>query len=232
MSEKMIALLSGGLDSSVALMLAKEEHAIECVLTIDYGQIAARREIEAARKLCETIGAEHRIVELPWLASLTTAPLVDGAVELPFVSEESLDGSQQSLNRSLEVWVPNRNGLFANIAACFADARGAGVIAMGLNAEEGEAFPDNTRDFAASSTKAFLNSTLSHPQLISPTMHMDKREIAEHAVRLGVDRFFWSCYLGGDRMCGKCESCARALRAFRSADAYDRVSDRFEENEA
>lgn len=229
MNEMMVVLLSGGLDSSVAMMIAKEKYGIECALTMNYGQRAAKREIEAARKLCETIGAEHQVVELPWLGGLTATSLVDEAAELPFVSEESLDGSQQSLSRSLEVWVPNRNGLFANIAASFADARGSAVIVMGLNAEEGDAFPDNTPDFADAATNEFLHSTLAHSKLISPTIHMKKDEIAKHALRLDVASVFWSCYHGGERMCGRCESCARTLRAFRSIGELDRIAERFEE---
>jgi 7-cyano-7-deazaguanine synthase len=221
MKKRAIALLSGGLDSSVAFALARESHDVILALTFDYGQHARAREIEAARALCASLDVPHQVIELPWLASATE-------IEIPNTSADELDDKMKSLERARRAWVPNRNGLFANVAACFADAKGAGAIVMGLNAEEGEIFPDNTLDFAKALNECFKFSTQVHPVLVSPTAEMMKHEIAEQAYRMKL-LSFWSCYRSEERMCGRCESCVRTIRAFNQAGHFDHIRHRFSE---
>jgi 7-cyano-7-deazaguanine synthase len=206
MKKRAIALLSGGLDSSVAMALARESYEIIIALTFDYGQQARAQEIKAARDLCVSLEVPHQVIELPWLAAMTE-------IDIPDTSKEELDDEKKSLERAQCVWVPNRNGLFANIAACFADKEKAEAIVMGLNAEEAKTFPDNTLDFARALNECFKFSTQTHPILVSPTAEMTKKEIAEQAMRMKL-LSFWSCYRGEEKMCGKCESCVRTTRAF------------------
>ena len=105
-----IILLSGGLDSLVSLGLSKEKYNVALALTFDYGQKSASQEIEASRKICEYYGIEHKVIKLDWLREITHTAIV---------TEDALpEGIQES---SKSVWVPNRNGLFLNIAASFAD---------------------------------------------------------------------------------------------------------------
>ncbi|MBU1614862.1 7-cyano-7-deazaguanine synthase, partial [bacterium] len=80
---KSILLLSGGLDSTVSLSRAVKETDVEIALTFDYGQRAANKEIEASGKICKEYGIRHRVVELPWLAEVTSTALVNKEVEIP-----------------------------------------------------------------------------------------------------------------------------------------------------
>lgn len=221
-----VALLSGGLDSSVACLIAAERISIEIAVTVDYGQRSARREIEAAAALCGRIDADHRVIELPWLAPLTSTALVNTEAPVPTVEADDIDRPDGALSRARAVWVPNRNGLLANVAACFADAENLDAIVVGLNAEEALSFSDNTPAFADALTACFSYSTQQRPHVLSPTIEMTKRVIAAHAVERGLTSF-WSCYHGGETMCGRCESCARTIRAFGAIGRRDHIDHLF-----
>jgi 7-cyano-7-deazaguanine synthase len=229
MKKTAITLLSGGLDSAVATLLARKKYKILLALTFDYGQRAARREIEAASTFCKHYKIRHEVIRLPWLHIISHSSLTQSSKSLPTFEARELGRKKEKEKRSAQaVWVPNRNAIFTNIAAAFAEAKRCNVIVAGFNAEEATTFPDNSMRFIETSNKLFSSSTLSHPRLISPTQKMKKREIARNAVKLKlIPHFFWSCYEGGARMCGQCESCARTIRAFRAIGAWEVVSKQF-----
>jgi 7-cyano-7-deazaguanine synthase len=185
-------------------------------LTFDYGQRAADREKAAAKKTADLMEVPHKILALPWLKELTHTSLVDTRSALPKVAERDLDDPAKGRESAKAVWVPNRNGLFLNIGACFAESLGAEVLVTGFNAEEGVTFPDNSAAFARSADDFFWFSTLSKVRVTSYTQGWTKREIAERAKELGIrPRDVWFCYQGGPEPCKSCESCLRAFRAFR-----------------
>jgi 7-cyano-7-deazaguanine synthase len=226
MRERAIALLSGGLDSSVATELLAEKYEIVCALTVDYNQKAAQKEIEAACALCWRLGIEHRVIAQPWLGEITSTALVSRTADIPMTTEQTVDDKAQASVRAEAVWVPNRNGLFANMAASFADAFKADAIIVGFNAEEAATFSDNSIACADALTKSFSFSTLAKPRIVAPTAGLRKEEIATIAARRDIVEF-WSCYLGGEKMCGACESCVRAARAFRAAGMFEMIQNKF-----
>ncbi|MEW5767370.1 MAG: 7-cyano-7-deazaguanine synthase QueC [bacterium] len=221
---KSIVLLSGGLDSAVNLAKAKEGTEVKLALTFDYGQRAAGQEIKAARRLCQFYKVTHQVIELPWLAEVTTTSLVDKSRDVPFPDLNRDD--QAGLARA--VWVPNRNGLFINIAASLAEALDCDLIVVGFNAEEAVTFPDNSVPFLEAVNLSLSYSTLSYPKVVGYTLRLDKPGIVSLGKELGVplDRI-WSCYLGETLMCGRCESCQRCIRAFKKAGAWDLIGEKF-----
>src|SRR5438093_7565425 len=100
-----VVLLSGGLDSTVAFKLAVDRTGVALALTFDYGQRAARREIEAARAIAGRFGVAHRAVEIPFLGEITKTALVARDAEVPRPSPEDLD-SARAQETALAVWVP------------------------------------------------------------------------------------------------------------------------------
>lgn len=219
-----IVLLSGGLDSAVSLATAKERTEVKLALTFDYGQRAAGQEIKAARNLCRFYKVTHRIIELPWLAEVTTTSLVDRGRDVPFPDLDRDD--QAGLARA--VWVPNRNGVFINIAASLAEALNYDLIVAGFNAEEAATFPDNSVPFLEAVNLSLTYSTLSYPKVVSYTSRLDKPGIVSLGKELGapLDKI-WSCYLGEELMCGRCESCRRCIRAFKKAGHWDLIGEKF-----
>jgi len=212
-----VVLLSGGLDSAVNLAYALTEGKVKLALTMNYGQHAANKEIDAAAALARHYDIPHRVIELPWLAQITQTALVSNQNALPEPSAEELDNMDAAHKTAAAVWVPNRNGLFVNIAACFAETLNCGLVVAGFNREEAATFPDNTPEFAAAASRAMAYSTSNQVKVISYTNRLDKKEIVALGDRLGVPwDFIWSCYRGEEQMCGKCESCRRMMRAFTS----------------
>lgn len=225
--KKSVVLLSGGLDSTVALKKSVDISNVVLALTFDYGQRAASKEAAAAAKMSARYNVEHRLIELPWLKEITKTALVCTDEKIPELSKNELDGAGGKTTESAKnVWVPNRNGAFINIAASFAEALGAELIIAGFNMEEAATFPDNSPEFIEAINSSLGYSTLSKVKLVSPTSSLNKKEI----VRLGMEidaplELIWSCYEGGDKMCGYCESCMRLKRALEDAgsDLLDRL---------
>lgn len=201
---KGIILLSGGLDSVVSLGLGLEKYGIKLALTFDYGQKSAKDEIEASKKICEYYGIEHKVIKLDWLKNITHTALV---------SEEDLPDTMDE-NSAKSVWVPNRNGLFLNIAASFADGEDYDYILIGANKEEAGTFPDNTQKFIDRINAEFEFSTQKKPKVVALLINFDKNDIVKQALDNKIPlEFVKSCYAGGEKHCGKCESCKRLKNA-------------------
>lgn len=213
-----VVLLSGGLDSSVNFYAALQESHVKLALTFNYGQRAAVKEIEAARQLAQLSGVEHVVVDLPWLKDLGQSSLTQEKLALPLGKKISIDNRQVSEATAKAVWVPNRNGVFLNIAASFAENIQAEVIVPGFNREEAVTFPDNSLDYLRSVRKSFIYSTSTQVDIQCYTIAMSKIEIVELGKKLKVPfELIWPCYQSQTLWCGQCESCQRAKRAFLAA---------------
>jgi len=217
-----VALLSGGLDSVVATAAAQREHEVALALTFDYGQRAAPGELAAAQRVAQTLGIEHTVVALPWLAAITQTPLVKRGEQMPQVSAEYLDEPRGARAVAEAVWVPNRNGLFLNIAACYCEALDCRGIICGFNAEEGASFPDNTPEFVRAAEQCFAHATRRGLRVIAPTISLTKREIVELGCEIGAPlHLIWSCYEGEAEHCWRCPSCLRLRRALEEAGRWE-----------
>ncbi|MGI6493123.1 MAG: 7-cyano-7-deazaguanine synthase QueC [Pelotomaculum sp.] len=209
-----VVLLSGGLDSTVSLAHALKASEVELCLTFDYGQRSAAQEKKAAAALAQYYRLEHRIIELPFLREITSTSLIDLNTALPEPEAAGLDDFTAASFNAAAVWVPNRNGIFINIAAAYAESRQCELVITGFNREEAVAFPDNSLEFVTAASNALNFSTLNKVKVISYTQHLNKLEIMNLGIKLGVPfEYIWSCYKGTEKMCGKCESCLRFKRA-------------------
>lgn len=211
-----IILLSGGLDSLVSLGIAGEKYNVELALTFDYGQKSAKAEIETSAKICEYYKISHKVIKLDFLKEITHTSLVSED-EVP-TGEGLVDTEASAKN----VWVPNRNGLFLNIAGSFADGEDYDYILIGANLEEGQTFPDNTIEFIESVNQEFRFSTRKHPQIVAPLINFKKNDIVKLAIDKAIPlEYVRSCYQGGERHCGICESCTRLKNALKhNNDTY------------
>jgi len=210
-----VVLLSGGLDSAVALGLWLEAgHSVAVCLTADYGQRSAAPEARAARALAARLGVPWQRLPLPFLAAAAQAAgsaLVDRGVDVPQGTADC-PGTETTARA---VWVPARNVVLVAAAAAAAEASGAGVVLLGLNREEAETFPDNSQGFLDACSLVLGMGTRTGVRAESPTVGLDKRELGREARRLGLDPAeLWSCYGAGPDRCGACESCLRSRRAF------------------
>lgn len=205
---KSIILLSGGLDSIVALAYSKKntDYNVQLALTFDYGQKTAKSEIEASKKVADYYNIEHKIIKLDWLKEITKTALV-GDREAPNNDFETNDSAKA-------VWVPNRNALFLNVAASFCDAFGYNYILFGANKDEAKTFPDNTEEFCKIITNLFATSTQVKPMVTAPLINYSKGDIVKIAVENNVPlEYVRSCYKSPEGHCGECESCYHLKKA-------------------
>ena len=209
---KCIVLLSGGLDSAVSLAWAKRNKYPILCLTFLYGQKAAHKEKEAAVRLAGHYQVDITVVEIPFLKEITKTALVNEDLEVPGALD--LEDEEEGKERAKKVWVPNRNGIFLNVAAAYVESLEASIIIAGFNREEAVSFPDNSPEFIQAVNNSLEYSTLSKVKVISPTQNLNKEEIVTMGHKLDLPfGYIWSCYTGEDKMCGECESCQRLDRA-------------------
>ncbi|KGK98031.1 7-cyano-7-deazaguanine synthase [Methanococcoides methylutens] len=219
-----VTLMSSGLDSVSALAIAKKSSDVVLALTFDYGQRSVRREIDYSKAICDHYGIEHRIIPLDWLKDITNTSLVNEEVDVPELSVDDISGKNESVTEdsAKSVWVPNRNGVFLNIAASFAESYDCDNVIAGFNGEEAKTFPDNSKEFVDASDRCFSYSTANGVEVLAPLIDMDKKSIVFEAIEAEAPLgWSWSCYHGEDKPCGVCESCVRRARAFHEAGLKD-----------
>ena len=218
--KKAIVLLSGGLDSTTSLYLAKSEGFGEIyALTFEYGQ-KHDRELRAAREVARAAGVkEHKFVKL-LLNQWDGCSLTDPKMEVP-------DGD---LRRDTvpDTYVPARNMVFLSVAASYADALGVEDIYIGVSEVDYSGYVDCREEFIRSMERTINLGTVlgaergRHITIHAPFMHMAKADEIRLGARLGVDYgLTWTCYRGGDRPCGTCDSCLLRAKAFAEAGMED-----------
>jgi 7-cyano-7-deazaguanine synthase len=216
--KRAIILLSGGLDSAVTLYAAMAEGFVPHCLIFDYGQ-RHKREIEASKRICREAGCEFKLVKisLPWKGSA----LLDRNSPLPKVS-----GDEGAKNIPA-TYVPARNIIFLSFALSFAEAVGARQIFIGAHSQDYSGYPDCRPEFFQAFDQVALRGTKSGVQghrisIRRPLVKMDKTRIILLGKKLGVPfELTWSCYKGGARPCGKCDSCYFRARGFLKAGLSD-----------
>ncbi|MFA6385030.1 MAG: 7-cyano-7-deazaguanine synthase QueC [Candidatus Omnitrophota bacterium] len=215
---KAVVLLSGGLDSATTLYYARARGFSCTCLSFDYGQ-RHRRELSAARLIAASAGCERRTVKiaLPWKGS----SLLDENMRLPAFNRRQRPGFQVP-----NTYVPARNIIFLSFALSCAEAIGARAIFIGANAVDYSGYPDCRPEFY----KAFLNvvrtgtkSGKKQPvRILTPLLNMTKAEIVGLGTRLKAPlELTWSCYAGGSKPCGRCDSCFYRRKGFLEAGIDD-----------
>ncbi len=219
---KAISVLSGGLDSTVATAYYKDQYQIHA-LTFNYGQRSAENEIKSSQALCEVMGMEHTVIELPWLAALGNSALTTQE-EVPQLDMGELDDQELCDQTARQVWVPGRNIVFTAIATSFAESEGASAIIVGWDQEEAVTFPDNSREFLEAFNQVLEVGSLDEIEIKAPLINLDKTGIVKLGDKIDAPlHLSYSCYLGGYEHCGRCESCMRRKRAFYKSGIVDRT---------
>ena len=219
---KAVILLSGGLDSFVALDIASKKYDIVLALTFDYGQKSFAQEKKAVLNLTQYYKIDLEIIELPWLKKITTTSLVNSDIDVPELQSSSLDDFNVVSESCSKVWVPNRNGVFISIAAAYADSFGFANIIIGANKEEGQTFKDNSSEFIIKTNEQLAYSTKVMPRVLAPLIDFEKTEIMKLGKELNIPfKYIRSCYTSSEKHCGKCESCKRLKRGLERAGLFD-----------
>ncbi|MFN8614985.1 MAG: 7-cyano-7-deazaguanine synthase QueC [Vampirovibrionales bacterium] len=197
-----VVLLSGGLDSTVALAKTLEQMPVKLALFAHYGQRALAPEHKASTAIAAHYNVPYQVIDLPWLSACLPSAL--DATQPP----HTWKAPHEPMTTTQRVWVPNRNGVLLNAAAAYAEALGATHIVFGANATEGETFPDNSLGFIKALNQSLAYSTLSQVQVLAPVATLTKAHMVNYAHKNNVPlHLIWSCYEAGPTPCGQCPSC-------------------------
>lgn len=217
-----VVILSGGLDSTTCMGIAKDQGYELYPITFDYGQ-RHRIELENARKVAEYYGVadRHKVIQLGFLRDFGGSALTDDAIDVPKEMDESIIPV---------TYVPGRNLLFLSIATSFAEVKGAEAIFIGVNALDYSGYPDCRPEFIAKvedviqfATKAGVEGR--SIRIETPLIHWTKADIIKEGMRLGVPyALTTSCYNGEEEACGECDSCRLRLKGFADAGLTDPIA--------
>jgi len=213
-----IVLLSGGLDSTTVLALAREQGYACRTLALDYGQRHVA-ELLAAERLSRRLGAvEHRVMRVD-LAGIGGSALTDLAVAVPEFAGEGIPVT----------YVPARNTLMLALALGWAEVAGAADIFIGVNAVDYSGYPDCRPEFisafeqlAGLATRAGVEGT--RFRIHAPLIRLSKAQIIREGLRLGLDYSETvSCYQANADLqaCGRCDSCRLRREGFAAAGVPD-----------
>ncbi|MDO9585192.1 MAG: 7-cyano-7-deazaguanine synthase QueC [Syntrophales bacterium] len=225
MGKKAVILLSGGIDSTTAMAIAKDEGYSLYGLTFRYGQRHIR-EVECARKVAKSFGAEsHLMLDLD-LGKIGGSALTD-KIDVPKArSLEEIDAEIPA------TYVPARNTIFLSYALAWAEVMEAPEIFIGVNAVDYSGYPDCRPEYIAAFEKmanlALKKAVEGKMKVVvrTPLINMTKGEIIRRGVELGVDyRLTHSCYdpLPDGSACGCCDSCFLRKKGFEAAGIPDPV---------
>lgn len=215
---KAVILISGGLDSTTVLAIAKRQ-GFECyTLSFDYGQ-RHLIELKAATTISKAMNAkEHKTIKLD-LRSIGGSALTDDTIAVPEVLEGGIPVT----------YVPARNTVFLSIALGWAEVLGAETIFIGVNAVDYSGYPDCRPEYIAAfesmanlATKSGVEGQILTIQ--TPLIDLTKAQIIEQGLALGVDyQKTISCYQADDNghACGRCDSCRLRRQGFIDAGIDD-----------
>jgi 7-cyano-7-deazaguanine synthase len=218
-----VVLLSGGLDSATTAAISRAAGFDLYTLAFDYGQ-RHRRELVAAQAVATALGAvQHRVVSFDLRAFGGSALTDDIAVP----HSRSLDEMGHDIPIT---YVPGRNLIFLSFATAYAEVVGADDIFLGVNVLDSSGYPDCRPAFIDAFARTANLATKAGTQdgrelrIQAPLIQMTKAQIITRGLALGVPyELTWSCYEGGERACGTCDSCLLRLKGFTEAGAIDPI---------
>ena len=224
-----VVLLSGGLDSSTVLAMARERGFEPCALSFSYGQRHIS-ELAAAETVVRGQGvARHVTAQIDLRAFGASALTADIAVPKDRSADEMAHGIPIT-------YVPARNTVFLSFALAWAETLGSTDIFIGVNALDYSGYPDCRPDYIAAfeamanlATRAGVEGS-QKLTIHAPLISLSKAQIIREGLRLGVDYAQTSsCYDPGadGRPCGRCDSCVLRAKGFAEAGVIDPLLARF-----
>lgn len=225
--KKSLVLLSGGIDSAVALALTIKEHKKENVeaITFDYGQ-KNHNEIAYSKKLAEHYGITNTIINISNLFKFSNSSLLNHSTkELSHLTYDEQVIKNNAIHTDTNV--PFRNGLFLSIAASYAISKNIDNIVYGIHSEIGvvrDLYPDCSKEFNENIAKAIYAGSGNKVTVVAPLVKHYKKDVVGLGIELEVPfEKTWTCYDNKEHPCGKCNSCQDRLKAFADNNSKDPI---------
>ena len=217
-TKKAICILSGGMDSTLASYIAKNEGYEIIAVHFNYGQRTQDRELKAFRDICDDLKIlEKYEIDIPFFTQIGASALTDKNIDVP------TGGIEAGVPIT---YVPFRNGIFLSITAAIAEKEGATAMYIGVVQEDSSGYPDCTDLFISDMKRAINQGTKedTHIDIVTPLVHLSKAQIVLEAKKLNVPlEHTWSCYKEENEACGVCDSCRLRLNGFKIANQIDPI---------
>ncbi len=223
MKKKAVCLLSGGLDSAVTAYIAKKQGYDIYALSFRYGQ-RHTKELACAKKISRAIGAKDHLILSIDLQKISGSSLLASS------PEGITDHPLNEIGRQIPTtYVPARNTICLSYALAYAETINAESIFIGVNAVDYSAYPDcrpqyikTIQQLACIATRQGVQGKPVH--IKAPLLHLTKAQIVKKGTQLQVPfSKTWSCYRGGTKACGRCDSCRLRLKGFQEAHQKDPI---------
>lgn len=216
--EKAVCILSGGMDSTLASYIAKNEGYDIIAVHFNYGQRTEKKELQAFRSVCQDLEINEKYeIDIPFFTQIGASALTDTSIDVP------TNGVETGVPIT---YVPFRNGIFLSIATAIAEKEEAQALFIGVVEEDSSGYPDCTDSFIDKMTQTINEGTKKTTQLEikTPLVHLMKKDIVLKSLELNVPlEHTWSCYKEEDVACGVCDSCRLRLNGFKEANTTDPI---------
>lgn len=218
--EKVIVLLSGGMDSLVCAGLANQNHDNVYALHLNYGQKTSSREKISFDEICKHYNIplqKRKIIDMTFLQQIGGSSLTDESIDV-----KAYQGDSTIIPDS---YVPFRNSIILSLAVSWAEVIGATKLYIGANFEDSPGYPDCRPSYYEAYNKVIQEGTKAgNIEILTPVLRMKKRDIVLKGKELDVPfNLSWSCYKSSSKACGECDSCALRLRGFQEAGITDPI---------
>ncbi|MBA1432460.1 MAG: 7-cyano-7-deazaguanine synthase QueC [Epsilonproteobacteria bacterium] len=218
-NKKAVCIMSGGMDSTLAAYMMKEQGYDIIAVHFNYDQRTQQKELACFEAIAKALHVKEKyILDLDFFKQLGASALTDSAIEVP------TGGIEEGVPVT---YVPFRNGIFLSMAAAIAEKEAAAVIAIGVVEEDSSGYPDCREAYIEAMQKAINLGTKDETNITikMPLVHLKKSEIVKEALLLDVPlALTWSCYKNEEKACGVCDSCRLRLNGFEKAGVKDPVA--------
>ena len=213
MKEKVVVILSGGMDSTTLLYDVVNQGYEVYTLSFDYNQRHSK-ELYYAEKTCRKLNIPHKIVDLNVLNQLAPSSLTRDDWDVP-------EGHYEDENMKQTV-VPNRNMVMLSLATSYAISLDAKKLFYGAHAGDHSIYPDCRKEFIDKMKEVIKICDWKEVELSAPYWDIDKGDIVSIGLKLNVPyEDTWTCYKGLELACGKCGACQERIEAFKKNDIQD-----------
>jgi 7-cyano-7-deazaguanine synthase len=223
MKKKAVCLISGGIDSCVSAYFAKSKNFSIYALTIKYGQLH-EKEIISAKNITSTLGVKDHIILNVDFSKFGGSSLTDRSLKI----ENNRDLNEIG-NNIPSTYVPARNTVFLSISLAYAESIDAEDIFIGVTSSDYSGYPDCRPEYIKAYQKMANLATKKGTEgriikINTPLINKSKNEIIKLGLKLKVPfEKTWSCYKGGKKACGKCDSCILRLKGFNKLKTKDPI---------
>ena len=216
MTEKVVVIYSGGMDSFTVLNRALKDGKEVFAISFDYGQRHVK-ELLCATTVCSKLGVEHKVVDISAINQLLAGSSLTDDIDIP-------EGNYEAESMKSTV-VPNRNMILISLAVAYAVSVGASQVYYGAHSGDHAIYPDCRPEFVEKMNDVCKIANYESVEVYSPYLTVSKTAILTDGLAMGLDYSdTWTCYNGRDKACGKCGACQERLEAFADNDATDPIN--------